>query len=83
MSEILSGRGGVMKLTYDAAADVAYIQFKSDEDETAFGFTYCCDPHETDGEINLDFNSDGRLIGIEILQASKKLPAYLLALSQS
>ncbi|MGW3094355.1 DUF2283 domain-containing protein [Streptomyces sp. NPDC001102] len=28
--------------------------------------------------INLDFDEQGRLIGIEVLAASSKLPAYML-----
>ncbi|MGN8171862.1 DUF2283 domain-containing protein [Hyphomicrobiales bacterium] len=51
---------------------------KSDGDQTPFGFTYCCDPNEVDGQINLDFDSDGRLIGIEVLQASEKLPPHVI-----
>lgn len=67
-----------MKLTYDASVDAAYIKFKSDDDQSRFGFTYCCDPSEVDGQIHLDFDEDGRLIGVEILNASKKLPSYLV-----
>ena len=40
--------------------------------------TYPCDPIDVDGMINLDFDEQGRLIGIEVLAASSKLPEYLL-----
>nr|WP_329170935.1 DUF2283 domain-containing protein [Streptomyces sp. NBC_01685] len=33
---------------------------------------------DVDGMINLDFDEQGRLIGIEVLEASSKLPEYLL-----
>lgn len=55
-----------MKITYDKEADAVYI--------------YCIQPNkkkhpykETKGEfpINLDISKDGKLIGIEILSASK------------
>ena len=67
-----------MKLTYDHSVDAAYIKISSDDDESRFGFTYCCDPNEVDGQIHLDFDDEGRLIGVEILNASAKLPSYLL-----
>lgn len=67
-----------MKINYDSSVDAAYIQLKSDDDQTCFGFTFCCDPVEVGGQIHLDFDSEGRLIGIEILQASTKLPPYLI-----
>ncbi|MFE3408838.1 DUF2283 domain-containing protein [Streptomyces mirabilis] len=33
---------------------------------------------DVDGMINLDFDEQGRLIGIGVLAASSKLPEYLL-----
>jgi uncharacterized protein YuzE len=67
-----------VKINYDVNVDAAYINLKSEHDVHSFGFTYCCDPIEVDGQINLDFDIEGRLIGIEVLSASKKLPRYLL-----
>lgn len=67
-----------MKVKYDSAVDAAYIQFKANDDMASFGFTYCCDPIEVGGQIHLDFDNQGRLIGIEVLQASTKLPQNLL-----
>ncbi len=67
-----------MKLTYDPSVDAAYITIKSDSDKTPFGFTYCCDPVKVDGQIHLDFDEDGRLIGVEVLNASQKLPNHLI-----
>lgn len=72
-----------MKIKYDSLVDAAYVQLKSDDDQTAFGFTYCCDPAEVEGQIHLDFDCEGRLIGIEILQASKKLPLDLIFLNST
>ena len=45
-----------MKITYDATVDAAYIKLNSERDQTPFGFTYCCDPAEVDGQIHLDFD---------------------------
>jgi uncharacterized protein YuzE len=35
--------------------------------------TYPCDPMVVNGEINLDFDRDGRLVGVEVLGASRLL----------
>ncbi|MCV9910497.1 DUF2283 domain-containing protein [Brucella sp. HL-2] len=67
-----------MKIRYDVAVDAAYIDFRSDNKSNNLGFTYCCDPIEVGGQIHLDFDDEGRLIGIEVLQASTKLPSDLL-----
>jgi uncharacterized protein YuzE len=40
--------------------------------------TYGCDPEEVGGQIHLDFDKEGRLIGIEVLDASQKLPPAVL-----
>ncbi len=66
-----------MKISYDASVDAAYMSFAKADEASVFGFTYCCNPAEVEGEINLDFDASGRLIGLEILQASKKLPISL------
>jgi uncharacterized protein YuzE len=41
--------------------------------------TYLCDPAEAGGMINLDFDSGGRLVGIEVMDASRLLPPALLS----
>lgn len=54
-----------MKVTYDKEIDALYIQFKteqvieSDEDKS--------------GEMIIDYAENGSVIGIEVLNASKKL----------
>jgi len=67
-----------VKITYDTSVDAAYLKLKSEKDQTPFGFTYCCDPAEVDGQIHLDFDENGRLIGVEVLNAKDKLPKYLV-----
>ena len=72
-----------MKVTYDPSSDAAYIYLV---DEIAVGGvarTYPCDPREVSGQINLDFDADGRLLGIEVLDASKKLSEALLQNAES
>jgi len=67
-----------MRVTYDRSVDAVYIYFVPTIDPGGVKTTYSCDPSEVNGEINLDFDSSGRLIGIEILDASHKLPERFL-----
>ena len=67
-----------MRITYDRSADAAYIYFVGQIAKGGVHRTYSCDPAEIGGMINLDFDYSGRLIGMEILDASKRLPEDLL-----
>jgi uncharacterized protein YuzE len=53
-----------MKIFYDNEIDALYLKFG---DETPEGV------HEISSGVNLDITPDGKLVGIEILDASKKL----------
>ncbi|MCI0439783.1 MAG: DUF2283 domain-containing protein [Chloroflexi bacterium] len=55
-----------MRITYDAAADAAYIYLavKTEPPET----------RRVDDDIYLDFDAQNRLVGIEVLDASLRLP---------
>jgi uncharacterized protein YuzE len=66
----------MIKINYDKNADAAYIYFTEFPVEI-IEKTYSCDPHEVSGMINLDFNA-GKLVGIEIMDASKKLPPEVI-----
>ncbi|MEV5576640.1 DUF2283 domain-containing protein [Spirillospora sp. NPDC052269] len=68
-----------LRVTYDKQANAAYIYF-SDPQKAApmVKSMYPCDPVEVDGMINLDFDEEGRLLGVEVLAARSKLPQYLL-----
>ena len=67
-----------MRVTYDPDADAAYIQLASEIAAGGVAKTHPCDPSEVGGMINLDFDSDGRLIGVEVLDASQLLPPEVL-----
>ncbi|WP_184928883.1 DUF2283 domain-containing protein [Saccharothrix ecbatanensis] len=67
-----------MKVTYDQKANAAYIYFIDPQVVMSVARTYLCDPVEVDGMINLDFDAHDRLVGVEVLAASSKLPKYLL-----
>ena len=61
--------------TYDPAVDAAYLYFARPGPVAS--------THSADllngGMINLDFDADGHLVGIELLDATDLLPAALLA----
>ena len=66
-----------MRVTYDRIVDAAYVYLVPIA-EGQVSKTYPCDPNEVRGQINLDFDSSGRLVGLEILDASRLLPLELL-----
>jgi uncharacterized protein YuzE len=69
-----------MRITYDAAADAAYVSLVGTiaDGESATQIHSITTPGDR-GEVALDFDADGRLLGIEVLRASAVLPAAVLA----
>ncbi|WP_300018034.1 DUF2283 domain-containing protein [Pseudonocardia sp.] len=61
-----------MRITWDRSADAAYLHL------TAAELTPGRDTVDVDGSVLLD-RKDGRLVGIEVLNASALLPPDLLA----
>lgn len=57
-----------MRLHYDKGVDALYIRF----DESSYK-----ESDEVAGGVILDYDRKGKLIGLEILDASKKLPLRL------
>ncbi len=67
----------MIKVEYDKSGDSAYIYFR-EIGPGEVSFTYPCNPLEVKGMINLDFDKDDLLIGVEVIDASKKLPPSVL-----
>ncbi|MEV0070726.1 MULTISPECIES: DUF2283 domain-containing protein [unclassified Amycolatopsis] len=67
-----------LKVTYDASANAAYVYFTDPATEPRSVHMYPCDPIGVGGMINLDFLADGRVLGVEVLDARGKLPQFLL-----
>lgn len=67
----------MIKITYDKEADASYIFFQEPGNQKV-AKTYLCNPSEINGMINIDFDSNGKIIGIEVLDASKKLPKSII-----
>ena len=68
-----------MKITYDPTVDAAYIYLVEEIGFGGVASTVPVGPTVIEGVINLDFDAEGRLLGIEVLDAAAKLPAELLA----
>ncbi len=68
-----------MIIKYDSKANAAYIRLADEILAGGVDYTYPCPPSEVGGAmINLDFDSDRRLVGIEILGARTVLPPEVL-----
>lgn len=67
-----------MFVRYDRKVDAAYLQVADEIEPGGVARTYPCDPAEAGGMINLDFDSEGRLVGIEVLGAQGLLPPEVL-----
>lgn len=66
-----------MKVTYDAASDMAYIAFTVIEDK-GVGQTIQLVLWPNELGINADLDKEGCLIGIEVFGARRHLPKSLL-----
>jgi len=68
-----------INISYDNEVDAVYISLTSDN-KIKIKNTYTCDELKENlgGDINLDFDQDGRLVGIEIINASNVLHKELL-----
>jgi uncharacterized protein YuzE len=67
-----------VRVTYDRRANAAYVYLTEPQARVGSAHMYPCDPIAVGGMINLDFDDEGRLIGIEVLAADAKLPRHLL-----
>jgi uncharacterized protein YuzE len=67
-----------MRIKYDADTDAAYLYLSSPGHSGAAVRTVPVDPREIDGEIYLDFDAEGHLIGIESQDASRFLDPTVL-----
>jgi uncharacterized protein YuzE len=66
-----------VRVTHDTSIDAAYISFKDIAAGEA-ALQHVVDAPEAQGQIILDFNGDGQLLGIEVLGATRALPDELL-----
>lgn len=69
-----------MKITYDAEADAAYITIveRIGAGDAVQQVSFIDTPNG-ESQVNLDFDSAGKLLGMEVLVASKALAREILA----
>jgi uncharacterized protein YuzE len=70
-----------MRITYDASVDAAYVYLTNDDLMPGRDTVPCATPDGPPGMhamVNLDWK-DGRIVGLEVIDASKLLHADLLA----
>jgi uncharacterized protein YuzE len=66
-----------MKVTYDEAVDAAYI-YLTEIKPGGVATTVPGEPGSRAFEINLDFDVEGRLVGIDVMGARSRLPPDFL-----
>jgi uncharacterized protein YuzE len=66
-----------VRISYDADADAVYIHLDRETGAARRTTTQAATPDGVDGFVALDWE-DGRIIGIEILDASRRLSQDLL-----
>jgi uncharacterized protein YuzE len=67
-----------MRITFDPDANAVYIYLKDQIPPGGVSRSEFCDVELSGGPVFLQFDSTGRLIGIEILGARELLPAEVL-----
>lgn len=67
-----------LRVTYDDTADAAYIYFVPELEAGDVARTVPVDGGDDPWIVNFDVDSNGRIIGLEVLDASRRLPAALL-----
>ena len=66
------------RVEYDSEADAAYIYFVEEISAGGVARTVPVDGGEDPWMVNLDVDDEGRILGLEVLDASKRLPPGLL-----
>jgi uncharacterized protein YuzE len=69
-----------MRLTYDAEADAAYLELEDIAEGSAVENVVVERPGL--GDIVLDFDADGRLLGVEVIGATTLLPTTVLSAAE-
>lgn len=67
-----------MRVTWDKSADMGYIYIADERTPGSFGETCEFEPPDGGPTIFLDFNKDGKLLGIEIFSPAKRLTKDVL-----
>jgi len=71
-----------MRLSYDDEVDAAYLRLREETDDIGLVTSEVFRPPNSEDQIDefvLDFDREGRLVGIEILRAKRRLLPSVLA----
>ena len=68
-----------LTVTLDEEVDAAYVYLHGSSERVGSATQHMLDEPRANGSIILDFDREGRLLGIEVLGASNALPKSLLA----
>jgi len=74
----MSTRREPPRIEYDPQANAAYIYLTEEILAGGVSRTVCVDPTEIGGMVNLDLDVEGRIIGLEVLDARQLLPRDIL-----
>jgi len=74
----MKNSSATIQVTYDGAADAAYLTIADDIAPGAVTHTHVCEVEDLRGMIHLDFDAEGRLLGMEIIGARHCLPREFL-----
>lgn len=66
------------RMRYDREADAAYICVAEGSPVGGVARTVSVDPWDIGGMVTLDLDHEGRIVGIEVMDASSKLSRELL-----
>jgi uncharacterized protein YuzE len=70
-----------LRLEYDRETDAAYVYLCEEIHAGGVARTISVDPQAIRGVVNLDLDDDDRVIGLEVLDASRMLRPELLAVA--
>ena len=71
-----------MRLTHDTEHDLSYLHLRGSDDDVGTVTSVPVtppNPGDLTDELVLDFDRDGRLVGIEFLRATRRLQPSVLA----
>ena len=72
-----------MRITWQRDTDMAYLYLKEHLNSGEVAQTVICDDDALSGMVNIDLDSSGRIVGIEVSCASAVLPSELLGATET
>lgn len=67
-----------MRITYDPSADMGYVRLVEPMEPGSVERSVVIEHGELHGDVVIDLDREGRIVGLEIFQAGKQLPRAAL-----